>query len=182
MAKRRIPPDYSRRIAELREQAGPSQTHMAERIGVTPATVSRATMLRPLPLSCDGQTACVEALPWPTVRRALDQTFNNHFLERTVDSGPWPCTYAGAANVRLRVPSKPPPPPPPPAGVRVAEAELETHELQDLADVGNLVKATAGYSLGIRVRIELAGDPPDDVVQEANDVLFEVGNKLKLER
>lgn len=124
-----------------------------------------------------------ENLPWPAVRRALDDAFRVHFLERLPDSGPWPCPYPGAQNVKVRVPGTPPPPPPPPPkpGVRVAEARLQTHEIQDLADsLGDLGKVTAGYELQFSVRIELGGDPPDDVVERANDVLAEVSGELNL--
>ncbi|MHA1216193.1 MAG: hypothetical protein ACTSPX_02555, partial [Candidatus Thorarchaeota archaeon] len=60
-------------------------------------------------------------------------------------------------------------------GVRVAEARLQTHELQDLADAqGDLGRATAGYDLQFSVRIELGGDPLEDVMGRANGVLTEV--------
>ena len=125
-----------------------------------------------------------KALPWPVVRKALDGAFNYNYLERTVDSGPWPCMYAGAANVKVRVPSAPPEITPKPMmkpGVHTAEAELETHELQDLADVvGDLVKATVGYDLKIVVRIKLSGDPPAEVVERANGVLGDVSEDLRL--
>jgi len=123
------------------------------------------------------------ALPWPVVRKALDGAFNYNYLERTVDSGPWPCTYAGAANVRVRVSSEPKitTKPETKPGVRVAEADLETHELQDLADVvGDLKKAAAGYELKIHVRIELGGNPPEEVVEKVNGVLEGVAEKLRI--
>lgn len=122
-------------------------------------------------------------LPWPAVRRALDGAFQVHFLEPSPDSGPWPCPFSGAQNVKVRVPGTPPPPAPPPPkpGVRVAEARLQTHELQDLADsLGDLGKTTAGYDLQFNVRIELSGEPPEGVIEKANRKLGEVSNKLKL--
>jgi len=125
-----------------------------------------------------------ENLPWPAVRRALDDAFRVHFLEVAPDSGPWPCAYPGAQNVRLQVPSEPPKPlpPPPRPGVRVAEAQLQTHEFQDLADaLGELGKAVAGYDLRFDVRIELGGDPPEDVVERANEVLKGVTEALRMQ-
>src|SRR5262249_17489028 len=80
-------------------------------------------------------------LPWVTVRKVIDGAFSARLLERAQESGPWPCEYAGANSVTLRVPAKdefappPPQPPPPRPGIRVAEAELRPNELQDLADV-----------------------------------------------
>jgi hypothetical protein len=122
-----------------------------------------------------------ENLPWPLVRRALDAAFNYNYLTRTLDSGPWPCEYPGAQNVKVRIPTEPPEPPTtPPPGVRVAEAELETHELQDLADnMGDLGKATAGCDMKLRVCIELSGDPSDEVVEEANEVMAKASNTLQ---
>lgn len=56
-------------------------------------------------------------LPWPVVSKAIQGALTARYLERTVDSGVWPCDYAGAQLVRLRLPqvAPPPPPPPPPA-------------------------------------------------------------------
>ena len=124
-----------------------------------------------------------ENMPWPAVRGVLDDAFRVHFLERTPDSGPWPCPYPGAQNVRLRVPGEPPKvtPPKPKPGVRVAEGRLKTHELQDLADaLGELGKATAGYDLQLSVRVELGGNPPEKVVERANKVLAEVSEAMAL--
>jgi hypothetical protein len=69
-------------------------------------------------------------------------------VERTVDSGPWPCEFAGASAVRLALPGKTPGIEPPdivqPAvqkrpGVVVAEADLKPAQVQDLAEqVGEL--------------------------------------------
>ena len=41
-------------------------------------------------------------LPWATVRAAIDGACQGRLLERTEDSGPWPCDYAGAAKVKLK--------------------------------------------------------------------------------
>ena len=41
-------------------------------------------------------------LPWATVRAAIDGACQGRYLERTEDSGPWPCDYAGAAKVMLK--------------------------------------------------------------------------------
>jgi hypothetical protein len=118
------------------------------------------------------------------VRQAIDAALKVNFLELTVDAGPWPCELPGAQNVRLRVPSEPPlspPPPPQPPGIYVAEADLEVYELQDLADVvGELVEATAGYDLAFRIRVELGGNPPDEMVDAANGVLGGVLEDLRL--
>ncbi len=52
-----------------------------------------------------------QQLPWPTVAAAIDNALRGRFVERTEDSGPWPCEWPGAAGVRLRVPKEASPPP-----------------------------------------------------------------------
>ncbi|MBN1139681.1 MAG: ATP-binding protein [Anaerolineae bacterium] len=120
-------------------------------------------------------------LPWPAIQKAVEGAFNAHYLERTVDSGPWPCGYAGAGNVKVRIPvGAPPPPPPPPPGVRVAEADLETYQLQDLAEVvSDLKTAAAGHELKIHVRFELGGHPSGEVVAKIDGLLQEVDPEFK---
>ena len=46
-------------------------------------------------------------LPWATVREALDDVLRARLLERTPDSGPWPCKYIGAEALKLQVPREP---------------------------------------------------------------------------
>ncbi|MBI4318932.1 MAG: hypothetical protein HY675_10605 [Chloroflexi bacterium] len=128
-------------------------------------------------------------LPWATVRDAIDGAIRARLLERTIDSGPWPCDYAGARLVKLQVPSVVVPPPPPPpivrAGVKMAEADLETGEIQDLADNVAAIKTAAtaaGCTIKFRVMIELSGKEavPDNVVEKVNEVLAEISSKLRL--
>lgn len=122
-------------------------------------------------------------LPWLTVHDAIDGAFRAHLLERTLDSGPWPCDYGGAGQVKLRVPSAPPPPPPPPPGRPVAESELTVAQLQDVAEgIGDLVKAAAGTPLKLTLRIELGGGttPSAHVVERLNELLAKVSGELRL--
>jgi hypothetical protein len=121
-------------------------------------------------------------LPWHTVRAALTAAFQTRLVVRSVDSGPWPCDWAGAAAVRVRLPGQKPPPPTP--GVRVAEAELRQNQLQDLADqVGELTRAAVGHKLKFLLRIELGGEtpPPADLVERLNALLAEVAEGLRFE-
>ena len=48
-----------------------------------------------------------KTLPWATVRGALDGALRARLLERTPDSGPWPCDYVGAEALTLQVPHEP---------------------------------------------------------------------------
>jgi len=132
-----------------------------------------------------------KVLPWPTVRDAIEGAMKARLLEKTLDSGPWPCPFGGAQQVRLRVPpeeqvrstAKPPLSPPRP-GFKVARAELHAHQIQDLADiVGELLRVTVGYELAFKLEVELGGSklPPDEVVQEVNKLLTGIAKDLKLE-
>lgn len=124
-------------------------------------------------------------LPWPAVATAIDRAIRGRLVERTEESGPWPCEWPSAANVLLRIPKEVQPPPiiPPPPGRRFAEATLEPAELQDLADgLGDILKAGAGLNLRFVLRMELAeGSVARDVITRLNDVLAKVSKKLMLE-
>ncbi len=129
-----------------------------------------------------------KTLPWATVRGALDGALRARLLERTPDSGPWPCDYVGAEALKLQVPHEPereyphvltPPQP----GMLVAEAELRLNELQDLADsIANIRQAAVGFDLKFRLRLELSGlsRPPDDVVTKINLLLQDISAQLRL--
>src|SRR5258708_4345376 len=45
-------------------------------------------------------------LPWFTVREAIDGAFRARLLERTIDSGSWPCDYAGATALKICLPQE----------------------------------------------------------------------------
>ncbi|MCL5107378.1 MAG: DUF499 domain-containing protein [Chloroflexi bacterium] len=130
-----------------------------------------------------------KTLPWTTVRQAVDGALRARLLERAADSGAWPCDLAGASALKLRVPTVQPPiitPPPvttPKPGVLVAEAELQTGEIQNLAEVvGDIIKAAAGYDLKFRLTVELGGKtkPPAEVVEKVNTLLKEVAPQFRI--
>ena len=131
-----------------------------------------------------------QTLPWATVREALDGALRARLIERTLDSGSWPCDYAGAQTVKLQVPHEPereypqiPLPSQPAPGMLVAEAELRLNELQDLADsIANIRQAAVGFDLKFRLRLELSGAsrPHDDVVAKINMLLQDISEKLRL--
>ena len=81
-------------------------------------------------------------LPWPILRRAIDDALGARWLERTPDSGPWPCEAVGAAAVTLKEPDAAPTASAGredgiawiPKGARTGSANLEPNELQDLVD------------------------------------------------
>lgn len=125
-------------------------------------------------------------IPWTRVSQALDEAFRMGLLERSLDSGPWPCDLGGAASVKLHVAKHEVRQPPPPKhyGSKVATAELQLHEVQDLADhLDALREATAGQPLRIRVTLEIGDNAQVDqaVVDRVNVVLAEVKAGWKAE-
>ncbi len=126
-------------------------------------------------------------LPWATVCAAIDGAIRTRMVERTEDSGPWPCDWSAAQTIHLRVPTEKPPVGPPvevPTGAYAAQAELTTGEIQNLADeVASIVAAAVEHELKFVLRVEV-DDPnlPDDVVNRINEALAKVAEGLRLEK
>ena len=129
-------------------------------------------------------------LPWSILRQVLDGAFVRGWLERTPDSGPWPCDPAGAAAVTLIAPERktglgekeegiggiP-------TGAFTAAADLESHELQDLVDVlPDIVAKAAGIPLKLHVRITLGdgAEVPTELRSSLNELLEGVNGDLSL--
>ena len=114
-------------------------------------------------------------LPWVLVRQALADALRLGILEMGLASGPWPCDQRGAATVKLQaIKLGARQQPNTSIGTRAATAELETHQVQDLAErIDELRKATAGHQLRIKVTVEIgeSGKVPDDVIAEVNALL-----------
>lgn len=127
-----------------------------------------------------------QPLPWKIVRDAINGALRAHYLE--VEGG-WPCEFS-AAQVALRekkaVPPKPGRPgtgetvsPPPQALFKIAEAELQIHELQDLAEVApellNLAASQTPLRFFVQIRL---GDgqtaPLPELVEKIDTVLAQV--------
>jgi len=120
-----------------------------------------------------------KVLPWTRVAAALDEAFRLGLIERTLDSGPWPCDLGGAAVVKIvtRKSEDKDPPPPKHYGSKAASADLQTHEVQDLADhIDALREATAGHPLRIRVTVEIgeAGKVEQEVIERVNGILGKI--------
>lgn len=132
--------------------------------------------------------AAGKALPWPVVRDAIDGGIRARLLERTADSGPWPCPLSGAAAVKLQRPQNVPVPATPPPvvtkpGTFTAEGEVQSQELMDLADsLGEVLKAAVPNTLKLNVRIELGGEPKasEAKVKAINTILAKVKRGLEL--
>ena len=125
------------------------------------------------------------SLPWPLVGTAISAAIQGRLLERSEDSGPWPCDLAGAGLVRLRRPaSRPQPPihvpapttPAPQASLGVAQAGLSVNDLQDLNEaIGLLNSAAVGHGLKILVRLEVGSEATvkEDLIVRLNQILDE---------
>jgi uncharacterized protein len=151
-----------------------------------------------------------QVLPWVTVKATIETAFSSRWLERTLDSGPWPCDYAGARSVRISTIQDPPvsktPPESPgyshkednrprsePTNVQErsgayglsTEAVLEVYELQNLVEqLGALERETVGLKLTYQVRINLEGSAdhpiPNEIRDKVNTLLSEASDKLNL--
>ncbi|MCI4336978.1 MAG: hypothetical protein L3K17_07295, partial [Thermoplasmata archaeon] len=123
-------------------------------------------------------------LPWVIVQECIDGAQRARYVERTIDSGPWPCEYHAAGAVRLKLPEERPASPAPlPDGILTAEATLRLNQIQDLAEqVPEIVKAAVGYDTKFRVQLELGtigGSVPTDVIVKVNKILKEIDAGLE---
>ncbi|MEW6032534.1 MAG: DUF499 domain-containing protein [Bacillota bacterium] len=118
-------------------------------------------------------------LPWAVVRRAIDGALRTRLLELADGSGPWPCELTAAKDVRLRE-RKAGGGPVPPEWPKVAQADLEPNELQELADqTATLLKVAGREKVKYHVRIELSEIDAETLEQVAN-VLLAVSPRLRL--
>jgi hypothetical protein len=127
-----------------------------------------------------------KVLPWTRVVGALTEAFRLGLIERAVDSGAWPCDLGGAAAVKI-VAGKgeaKEPTSPDRYGSKAATADLQTHEVQDFADIIDALReATAGHLLRIRVTVEIGdgGQIEQAVLDRANAILAQVKAGWKAE-
>ncbi|PQV52187.1 sigma-54 interacting transcriptional regulator [Paraburkholderia sp. BL21I4N1] len=118
-------------------------------------------------------------LPWARTFQALDEAFRLGLIERTLDSASWPCDMGGASAIKIRVSKNGVKPPSLPKlnGSKAASADLQTHEVQDLADnIDALREATAGQALRIRVTVEIGdgSQVEQSVIDKVNVVLAQI--------
>ena len=129
-----------------------------------------------------------QTLPWKTVRDVVQAGLQARFLELLPESGAWPCEFPAAQSVRLKAataktggsgggePSK----------VRVAAAELEVREMQDLSDaLPDLVEVRAKTNVPISFKVQISvGDgkqvPPREAVDAVNEVLERIKAGFRL--
>lgn len=141
-------------------------------------------------------------LPWALVRDALKGAFSAGVLQRSTDSGQWPCDLAGASAVKVQLPQGTTPGTGtsstdssgaheqeevtyPNGRTLVTEAELETNEIQNLEEQLDDLQRTAtesGLELKFKVQIKLTGEarPSDDAIAKLNELLKEVSQDFDL--
>ncbi len=128
------------------------------------------------------------ALPWSTIRAAIDGAVRSRMIEPTEGSASWPCDFATAHAAKFKgskdeIPP-PPPPPPPPVGVLTAKGSLRVNEIQNLSEaVETIRRAVAGADIKFVVElvVDLKGKPAGDYVTKLNEALAEVSPNLKVE-
>jgi hypothetical protein len=118
-------------------------------------------------------------VPWGLVKGALDQAFSEGLLERTPDSGPWPCDSTGAAAVTVRRPARMRAM----TGARAVEVPLTEEVLKGLADRFEALKAVADgqdFKLILRAELGLERKVPDATVAALSAILKEIAEGLRL--
>jgi len=134
-------------------------------------------------------------LPWKTVRDVIGGAIQARFIALSDESAPWPCELSAANTVKIKVsaagvggdaddgaggggPATP--------NVRVAAADLEPSQMQDLGDLIPAlleVKAKAKVAMRFHVQMEV-GDgttrPGDDVVNDINNLLKDLGEEFRV--
>lgn len=131
-----------------------------------------------------------DTLPWKTVRDVIGGALQARFVALADDSAPWPCDLPAANTVKIKL-----------AGggrvaaggasggrpkARVAAANLEVHELQDLAERAAKIKkvqAEANVPIAFRVEVIVGDDkaePPAEIVQRVNELLGEIKDDFRL--
>ncbi|HWQ37446.1 MAG TPA: DUF499 domain-containing protein [Burkholderiales bacterium] len=130
-----------------------------------------------------------KTLPWPVIRAAIDAAIRARWIELVDDGVAWPCEFAGAQHVVLRLPEarqldeKPRDFTPKPKGLLIAEATLQANGIQDLADqIPEIMRAAVGHDLKFHVRVEFGGETPptSETVDQLNNLLAQVSEELKL--
>jgi hypothetical protein len=129
-------------------------------------------------------------LPWKLIQAAFDGAFQAHYLERTMDSKPWPCDYGDAQWIKVRIPQGVTPPQTPrgtvdiniqpkTSGKMIAEADMQPSQLQDLAEImGELLNASGEYGLKFTLRVEADSKTSKELIDKLNSLLNEINSDL----
>lgn len=127
-------------------------------------------------------------LPWSAVRSAIGEGIRAQWLELAEGSAPLDTDLSGAQGVLLQTPTAKPGVVRDGTddyreGVLAAEATLEGHGIQDLAELmPEILEAAAGDPIVFKVRIEFGGEkePDGEKVERINALLSEALEALRL--
>ena len=118
-----------------------------------------------------------EAMPWGLIREAIRASVSGRWLEVADGSHGLDAEWQDAANILLQRPSRVDVAPP--SEPRHPVATLESHDIQELADIlPQLMEASAGHRLRFEVRV-LMDDAPDDVRASLDRLLADVAPELQ---
>jgi hypothetical protein len=183
----------------------------ASKLRVPPAPISAAAILpENLPAAWkDGRTTALaiatalsqqagHTLPWKTVRDVIGGSLQARFVALADGSASWPCELPTAGMVKIKIAASgagggtggtgggtgggattPP-------NVRVAAADFEPSQIQDLGDlIPALLEIKAKAKLGMKFHVRLeVGDgtsrPADDVVNGINNLLKDLGDDFRV--
>ncbi len=128
------------------------------------------------------------SLPWSTARTAIAEAIRAQWLELAEGSAPLDTDRSGARSVLLQTPTASfvglrELPADYQAGMPAAEATLEGHGIQDLAElVPRILEAAVGDPIVFKVRIQFGGETRPDAakVERINELLSEVSEELRL--
>jgi len=126
------------------------------------------------------------ALPWGLVRASIQAAADSRWLQLAEGSASLRCGYDQAGNVALQMPSPESAPgestsePPPDIAATARECKLEPAAFQDLAErVSDLLTASAGSKLHLRVRAVMAAGTSDEMRAAVNKILAQVSKDLQ---
>ena len=113
-----------------------------------------------------------EALPWGLVRESILAGVDSRWLQvKDGDAVDLHTAYRDAARLMLERPSMDAGPELPPAPAFQPTADLEGHQIHDLADlVPELMEASAGYRLKFRIQVML-DDAPEDIRSRVDQLI-----------
>ena len=124
--------------------------------------------------------------PWSTVQKAIDDAIRTQWLEVASENITWPTNFSGSQHAVFQIPKGLPPIRDPLLDYfpgMTAEAVLEVHEIQDLAEkISDIAIAAVGCDFKVTVRIELGSEaePDNEVVEKINALLAEVSEGFQL--
>ena len=181
-----IPPGVLSPSATLRPSPAPIEVHDLMAASIPEAWAEGKTNALAVATSLSNMRGM--NWPWSSVRTAIDSAIQIGWIEVSREGTPWPTDFAGAQHVVLQRPKgireggdedyveRP-------KGMLVAEASLEVHNIQELADqISEIATAAAGTALSFQIRVVLGGGSPPDsrVVERINALLAEVSDDLRL--